>query len=125
DNLTGLANRWALEVMSASLENRKFSIILIDVNAFKAVNDNFGHEAGDLALRRIGTHLRAAFHDAQLRCRLGGDEFLVLSFAPRNDLRAQMRDFRRMVVSDPAHQRYKHLLFGVSCGLATVPRGAQ
>jgi diguanylate cyclase (GGDEF)-like protein/putative nucleotidyltransferase with HDIG domain len=123
DKLTGLANRRAFEKMSASLE-APFSIVLIDVNAFKAVNDNFGHQAGDAALVRMATHLRSAFHDAAMICRLGGDEFLVLSFADRRTLRMQMRTFRRIVVWDPAHEPYKKLLFGVSCGLASVPDDA-
>jgi diguanylate cyclase (GGDEF)-like protein/putative nucleotidyltransferase with HDIG domain len=121
DKLTGLANRRAFEKMSASLGGTHFSVVLIDVNAFKAVNDNFGHHAGDAALARIGTHLRSAFHDAQLICRLGGDEFLVLSQVDRRNLRMQIRTFRRIVLWDPAHEPYKKMLFGVSCGLATVP----
>jgi diguanylate cyclase (GGDEF)-like protein/putative nucleotidyltransferase with HDIG domain len=125
DRLTGLANRRAFEMMSASLHRQQFSIVLIDVNCFKAVNDNFGHTAGDATLMRIAAHLRAAFHDAQLTCRLGGDEFLVLSVASVRSIRAQIRHFRQMVVWDPAHDAYRKLMFGVSCGLATIPVDAQ
>jgi diguanylate cyclase (GGDEF)-like protein/putative nucleotidyltransferase with HDIG domain len=125
DRLTGLPNRRAFEVMSASLDRQHFSIVLIDINSFKAVNDNFGHNAGDATLIRIAAHLRAAFHDARLTCRLGGDEFLVLSFARARILRAQIRHFRHMVVWDPAHDVYRKLLFGVSCGLASIPADAK
>jgi diguanylate cyclase (GGDEF)-like protein/putative nucleotidyltransferase with HDIG domain len=121
DKLTGLANRRAFEVLSASLSRQHLSIILIDIDCFKAVNDNFGHNAGDATLIRTAAHLRAAFHDAQITCRLGGDEFLVLSFAPIRSLRAQVRRFRRMVIWDPAHEPYRKLMFGVSCGVASVP----
>ncbi|HLH29950.1 MAG TPA: HD domain-containing phosphohydrolase [Terriglobia bacterium] len=120
DKLTGLANRRAFEMMSASLGS-EYSIVLIDVNGFKGVNDNFGHNAGDAALVRIGIHLRSAFPDAELTCRLGGDEFLVLTYAPATAVRMQIRNFRRMVVWDPPHAPYRKLLFGVSCGLASVP----
>ena len=125
DKLTGLANRRAFEMMSASLKQTEFSIVLIDVNAFKAVNDTFGHQAGDMTLIRIAAHLRTAFHDAQLTCRLGGDEFLVLTFASRRTVRSQIRHFRQMVVWDPEHAPYKKMLFGVSCGLSTVPTDAK
>jgi diguanylate cyclase (GGDEF)-like protein/putative nucleotidyltransferase with HDIG domain len=125
DKLTGLPNRRAFEMMSASLAGGQFSVVLIDVNSFKAVNDNFGHTAGDGALIRIGAHLRAAFYDARLVCRLGGDEFLVLSPAGLHDLRMQIRNFRRMVQWDPAHDRYRKMLFGVSCGVARVPSDAE
>jgi diguanylate cyclase (GGDEF)-like protein/putative nucleotidyltransferase with HDIG domain len=121
DKLTGLANRRAFELTCASLEGQHVSVVLIDVNAFKAVNDNFGHKAGDAALIRIAAHVRAAFRDAQLTCRLGGDEFIVLSSADKCRLRMQVRNFRRMVVWDPAHEPYRRMMFGVSCGLATIP----
>jgi len=121
DKLTGLSNRRAFEMMTASLNRQHFSIVLIDVNYFKAVNDNFGHNTGDATLVRIAAHLRVAFHDAQLTCRLGGDEFLVLSFADLRTLRSQIRRFRHMVVWDPAHDAFKPLLFGVSCGVASIP----
>ena len=121
DKLTGLANRRGLEMMADKLAGKAISVVLVDVNSFKSVNDNFGHKAGDAALIRIAAHLRAAFFDAQLTCRLGGDEFVVFSEADRRTLRTQIRNFRRMVVWDPAHEPYKKMLFGVSCGLATIP----
>jgi len=121
DKLTGLANRRAFEMISASYGPDPVSVVLVDVNAFKAVNDNFGHKAGDDALIRIAAHIRAAFHDARLTCRLGGDEFVILSHADRRTLRSQIRNFRRMVLWDPAHEPYKKMMFGVSCGLASIP----
>jgi diguanylate cyclase (GGDEF)-like protein/putative nucleotidyltransferase with HDIG domain len=124
DKLTGLANRRAFEMISASLERQHCSVVLIDVNCFKAVNDNFGHATGDTTLSRIATHLRAAFHDAEFHCRLGGDEFLVLSFAGVRALRGQIRRFRRMIAWDPAHETFGSL-FGVSCGLASIPLDAK
>lgn len=124
DKLTGLANRRAFEMLASSL-GTDYSIVLIDVNGFKGVNDNFGHNAGDAALIRIAGHLGVAFPDAQLTCRLGGDEFLVLTATNPKAVRMQIRNFRRMVVWDPSHSLYRKLLFGVSCGLATAPKDAQ
>src|SRR5437867_1086518 len=121
DKLTGLANRRGLEIMADKLAGKAMSVVLVDVNSFKNVNDNFGHKAGDAALIRIAAHLRAAFFGAQLTCRLGGDEFVVFSEADTRTLRMQIRNFRRMVVWDPAHEPYKKMLFGVSCGLASIP----
>ena len=108
-------------MVSASYGPDPVSIVLVDVNAFKAVNDNFGHKAGDDALIRIAAHIRAAFQDARLTCRLSGDEFVILSHADRRNLRLQIRNFRRMVLWDPAHEPYKKMMFGVSCGLASIP----
>jgi len=107
--------------MAAKLIGKPVSVVVVDVNCFKSINDNFGHKAGDAALVRIAAHLRAAFCDAQLTCRIGGDEFVVFSEADRRTLRMQIRNFRRMVVWDPAHEPYKRMLFGASCGLGTTP----
>ena len=124
DKLTGLPNRRAFEELSERLPGKHFSVVLVDVNAFKAVNDTFGHQAGDSALIRIGAHLQAAFADSALICRLGGDEFLVASDEPRIVLRREIRNFRKLVVSDPDHEAYRKMRFGVSCGLANVPADA-
>src|SRR5262249_16064862 len=124
DKLTGLPNRRAFEELGERLPGKHFSVVLADVNAFKAVNDTFGHQAGDSALIRIGAHLQASFADSALICRLGGDEFLVVSDEPRIVLRQQIRNFRKLVVSDPSHEAYRKMRFGVSCGLASVPADA-
>jgi diguanylate cyclase (GGDEF)-like protein/putative nucleotidyltransferase with HDIG domain len=121
DKLTGLGNRRALDAIRESLSNQEFSVVLADINAFKAVNDNFGHEAGDTALTRIAIHLQTAFANARLIARLGGDEFVVVSTEPLRDVRSQIRLFRKKVRWDPAHKPYLRLHFGVSCGLATTP----
>ena len=54
------------------------SLLIVDVDRFKDVNDLFGHPAGDAALRRVAESLRAATRDADAIARLGGDEFAVL-----------------------------------------------
>jgi len=80
DALTGLANRQTAEAKMAShiRQNLPFSIVLFDLNRFKAINDRFGHLAGDAALREFGTRLKGSVRDRDLASRWGGDEFLVL-----------------------------------------------
>ncbi len=121
DKLTGLGNRRALEALFESLGGEPCSVVLMDVNAFKAVNDTFGHQAGDAALMQIAAHMRAAFIDARMIGRLGGDEFVVVTSQPLQNLRSQIRHFRKMVRWDPAHEPYLRLRFGVSCGVACIP----
>ena len=82
DDLTGLANRRAfyeaaaVRVATASPE-RPMALLLVDVDAFKAINDTYGHLTGDFVLRSVGRELGRRFGDG-LVARLGGDEFAVL-----------------------------------------------
>jgi diguanylate cyclase (GGDEF)-like protein len=80
DELTGLDNRRGLESrMEAQVaEQRQFSLVLLDLNGFKAVNDSLGHMAGDQLLKQFGSELRAAVRSTDLAGRWGGDEFVVV-----------------------------------------------
>ena len=80
DPLTGLANRRALGAAVDRLEARRqpFALLLIDLDRFKAVNDRWGHEAGDTVLRAVSDRLRSAARRDDLAVRVGGDEFALL-----------------------------------------------
>ncbi|MBB3999863.1 sensor domain-containing diguanylate cyclase [Aureimonas pseudogalii] len=84
DDLTGLANRAEFHrvldarLSAADLSGEDLAVLLIDLDGFKAVNDNLGHAAGDEALRRIGERLRSWCRRDGFAARLGGDEFAVI-----------------------------------------------
>jgi len=80
DPVTGLSNRRQLETTLAQWiqEERKFSVLYLDLNGFKYVNDTHGHVAGDDLLRQFAKELRAVFRPADEVGRWGGDEFLVI-----------------------------------------------
>jgi diguanylate cyclase len=80
DALTGLPNRRAGEskIEDLIIAQKKFSIILLDLNRFKSINDRFGHLAGDATLREFGRRLRGAARQRDFAARWGGDEFLVI-----------------------------------------------
>ncbi|MCY0386102.1 diguanylate cyclase [Robbsia sp. Bb-Pol-6] len=82
DQLTGLANRRKFtDVANRLIEEPSRSattLVLIDLDGFKAVNDSMGHAAGDLLLKEVAQRLRLAAADACLIARLGGDEFALL-----------------------------------------------
>jgi len=81
DPLTDLANRRGLEERLATLTagpHADAAILMIDVDAFKAVNDTLGHAAGDRTLHAIGRAISASLRPGDLAARVGGDEFAVL-----------------------------------------------
>jgi diguanylate cyclase (GGDEF)-like protein len=83
DGLTGLYNRRFLDEMlerdlaKLKRENKVAAVLLLDVDHFKRFNDTHGHQAGDEALRRVGTALAASVRASDVACRYGGEEFLV------------------------------------------------
>lgn len=84
DELTGLYNRrFALTEIEQLLDNWKkyqipFSILYLDADKFKNVNDTYGHEKGDLVLKWIAKFLKNNVKNTDIICRLGGDEFIVI-----------------------------------------------
>jgi diguanylate cyclase (GGDEF)-like protein len=81
DPLTGLANRRAIDQQLEDLcaRNEPFSVIMVDVDAFKAFNDCYGHQIGDDCLRRVAAMLRASLRRTSDRvARVGGEEFAVV-----------------------------------------------
>lgn len=88
DLLTGLYNRISFEnyVNSQIEKNKNGYFILIDVDKFKEINDQYGHLAGDEVLIEIGKSLRRIFPETAVIGRLGGDEFAVYSLHEAVDL---------------------------------------
>jgi len=84
DSLTGLYNRRYMEESldrefhRARRRERPLSVMMLDIDHFKRYNDNFGHAAGDDALRLVGETLLASVRAEDLACRYGGEEFLLI-----------------------------------------------
>ena len=84
DALTGLNNRRFLEThLAAALDRavhvgRPLSLMILDVDHFKAVNDTYGHDAGDEVLKVLAQRIRRVVRSADLVCRLGGEEFVIV-----------------------------------------------
>lgn len=78
DRLTGLFNRAGYEQAIKSSNIRSTTLIVVDADKFKHVNDTYGHEVGDLVLQKIARTLKQNFRLCDYVCRTGGDEFVVL-----------------------------------------------
>src|SRR3954468_2225898 len=80
DPLTGLSNRKALRRRFDELSQAgtAIAVIVLDIDHFKAVNDTYGHQRGDVVLQAVAYELRKALREGELVFRLGGEEFLVL-----------------------------------------------
>ncbi|MCR9224829.1 MAG: diguanylate cyclase [Hyphomonas sp.] len=79
DALSGLGNRIRLQQRFDALKSGEtFDILLIDLDGFKAVNDTFGHNAGDYLIKALSERLREVTDEEDLLVRLGGDEFVIL-----------------------------------------------
>jgi diguanylate cyclase (GGDEF)-like protein/PAS domain S-box-containing protein len=78
DPLTGLYNRRAFERALSAVPVEPFAVLAIDVDNLKAVNDEFGHEAGDVILQAVAMALASLVRDRDIVARVGGDEFAVL-----------------------------------------------
>ncbi len=80
DGLTGLMNRtmFASTLAAVCRENRPVSVLYVDLDDFKVVNDSLGHEAGDFVLNEVAQRIRSLIRPGDLPARLGGDEFAIL-----------------------------------------------
>lgn len=105
DRLTGLYNRHYLEYLISEESNNIGSIIYIDVNDFKLVNDVFGHELGDDVLVAIAQIMSEVIGSDGIAIRLGGDEFIILAYEGNVEyvkkLKARLKEEVRSLASFP------------------------
>ncbi|TCT00959.1 GGDEF domain-containing protein [Aquabacter spiritensis] len=124
DELTGLASRrhflsqLGIELGRAQRTGRAFCLLVVDVDAFKAINDAHGHAAGDLCLRRFGEIASTRLRRRDVVARLGGDEFGII--LPETRLDEAMRvaeDLRLAVRESPALYKEQEIVLAVSIGV--------
>ncbi len=129
DPLTGLFNRRYLseslerEVQRSERTKRPLSIIMLDLDRFKPFNDEHGHEAGDALLRSFGRFLLKRTRGADVACRYGGDEFIILLVEADLEIARKRAEelregFRRITVG---HGKYKLEAISLSMGVVVCP----
>ncbi len=130
DGLTGLCNRAhfdrgiAEQFAAATGKGETLSLLLLDMDKFKSINDQYGHPAGDQVLRTIGKLLKSAARPQDLAARYGGDEMcLMLPGAARSVAASIAESVRRAVAGTTIRVGKTTLKITVSIGLATFEPG--
>ncbi len=127
DQLTSLPNRrHAITILTQEWQkyrrhNRPLSLLSLDLDLFKQINDNFGHATGDMVLIHFANILRQSIRAGDTACRIGGEEFLVI--LPDTDLqtlRILSERIRNMVENNQPEQLYLSRLVTVSIGAAVA-----
>jgi diguanylate cyclase (GGDEF)-like protein len=133
DVLTGINNRRAFFERADQLlsycqrHQRPLCVLVMDIDHFKAINDSYGHHGGDMVLRQVGALLQSSFRAADLRGRIGGEEFaMVLADTPIQaglDMAEQLRsDITQLIIELPRGQT---LRLTASLGVATANLGGE
>ena len=130
DDLTGLLNRrgfmqaLAREAASVRRYGDAALVIAIDLDGFKAINDRYGHGAGDFVLTQVARRLTGALRDTDVVARLGGDEFAcLLSRCASESVEDQVERLRAAIEIKPLKWGSESLSIGASIGLARVGDG--
>jgi len=134
DGLTGLNNRRYLDkhmkilFERAVARGRPLSLCITDIDRFKSVNDTYGHDAGDEVLREFAARVRSTVRGADLACRYGGEEFVVVMPDTTPDTAAAIAERLRMVIeSQPFILKQSGIALAItaSLGISSTLWGAE
>lgn len=119
DQLTGLLNRRFFEEEMVRLENIEYlpvTLVMLDVNGLKLINDAFGHGAGDDLLRRASRLIKEGFDDKGTLSRIGGDEFVLLLPNTETD---EAEEIMAHIISEVDKTQSDPMILSISYGIAT------
>jgi diguanylate cyclase (GGDEF)-like protein len=123
DSLTSLPNRARISEYADGHAGREMTVLLLDLNGFKRVNDTLGHAAGDSLLREVGHRLRSTLRVGDMAGRLGGDEFVVLLPDTGPAATAELCARLRHEIGRPVHLDEGEVSVSTSIGAAYRPAG--
>lgn len=127
DSLTHVLNRrfgmirLHEEFSSAQRYGSDLSVILLDIDKFKQVNDSYGHEAGDLILKQVASTIALNLRNEEVICRYGGEEFLIiLPMANLNKAGRAAERLRKIVQQLTSYYKDKAILVTISLGVSSL-----
>lgn len=127
DALTGLANRsgFMTALKNAAYEADIYSVIYIDLDKFKPINDTYGHDAGDHVLKYTGKRLKAMFKERSIQTRLGGDEFCILLLGKDKKATEKLVSDIQNKLAEPFSFEGHELCVTASIGIASYPEDSK
>lgn len=134
DPLTGLHNRRYLEshlgglIDTAADGDKPLSLMILDIDHFKSVNDTFGHDAGDDVLRSFAERVKTVIRGVDVVCRLGGEEFIIVMPDTALDVAARVAERVRQSIGEtdfPIDKGERQISITVSIGIAERRNGRE
>jgi diguanylate cyclase (GGDEF)-like protein len=129
DSLTSLFNRRFLdetlpiELARAKRANSPLTILMLDIDYFKKINDTYGHQVGDVVLQSVGHDLKTNVRAGDIVCRYGGEEFiLVFPGMQAEDGRARAEKLRMMIASQTINAKNQLIAVTISIGGSVYPQ---
>ena len=117
DPLTGIYNRSGYDFFLKNTDWSASALLLFDVDGFKKVNDTYGHEMGDILLKKVAESISACFRSQDYVCRIGGDEFAVIMVHVKNAEETMITD-KVNRINDMLQRQSSIPDMHVSCGVA-------
>lgn len=132
DYLTGLPSlrlandRLEMVIQIAKRTGNKAALLFMDLDGFKAVNDNYGHDVGDHALKIVADRIRKTIRDVDTACRVGGDEFMIILNEVDSD-KGIINLCRRLIsnINAPIKIKQKNIRVGASIGVSIFPEDGE
>jgi diguanylate cyclase (GGDEF)-like protein len=127
DNLTGLSNRTHMnqilhkEFSRFERHNQRFGIIMLDIDHFKAINDKYGHDAGDKVLKRLATTFESAIRTSDFIARWGGEEFLICCTTIEEEDLLPIAETIRQLVANTSFEHNSQITASLGC--AAIVKG--
>ena len=130
DSLTQLPNRGAYDLYLEKEQERfrryasPLSLLVCDVDKFKRINDQYGHQAGDKVLQLIAKQIKKGTRETDFLTRYGGEEFVVILPETESEAALQVGEkIREQVASSPFHFKGVRVQITISCGIASFKKG--